>query len=692
MPDLLALGTVLQSDVSVPSTTPGQQFLAITVTVLLVLGAIIAYRRSQVWGLAAEHRDVREDVRAQRRRQTPAELKLTPETLADLPKHELRGRVDDLFDAEARETVTRFPGALLRIYRAVSVAWRDRVDWLPNLARKAFGLAVAVVVFGAVAVSSDAVIRLLQTDPTAPPPGSLVTVLTGAGHTGVDVVGLYPFAGQLWQLTFAGAVLAAQWLYHQWVLIAAALIAIGVSVIVLDAWVRDREVPDRVIHDRRRAIGTALVSVASVWVAGVAPVLVSQEFTSPVWSGLAVAPLWVAFLAAGIAMLLGSGAVYRLTQGLGAAFAMSSIADDGWAPVLGIWLSVLTVGLVVGAVGPRAVDRIRANIRAVAGARARPVAALVVLQRALGVLSVVAGVLAVSYAVVGVSGGAWGAVLEAAATAPPETQALLGVTVVAVGALLAYAVVDSWGDVSREVRAAMAQQAIRAQLLRRGVPWLGVFFAYALLSIILGSIPLAFAGAIVAGVVLRTGVRLADEAEYRADIRGMLEGERKPIIVAIRAMRVDVDGREAYYVDCNGEQFLDVNRSAVVDDVAAHALAAACGDTPPAADSRKFADYVFRIGIGDPGNWDEKLDEQIRKAALKPFRPSPVPVIGSRSRRVRRATFDEALSEFEEARVQRRLREADLARCLDRGERSVVLERHPFTVDSDAGAWSRLSG
>jgi len=162
---------LLQSDVSVPTTTSGQHAIAAFVTVVLLILAIAAYRRSKVFGLDADHRDVREDARAQRRRGTPAELKLSVDTVEDLSAAELRQRLLALFEADAEQTITRLPAAAKRVTGALSEAWGNRVGWLPALARRAVGLATMVVVLGAVAVSGEAVVALLRTDPSTPGPG-----------------------------------------------------------------------------------------------------------------------------------------------------------------------------------------------------------------------------------------------------------------------------------------------------------------------------------------------------------------------------------------------------------------------------------------------------------------------------------------------------------------------------------------
>jgi len=267
---------LLQGDVSVPTSTSGQTALAAIITVLLLVTAVVAYRRSKVLGLSDEEKQVREDVRAQRRQRTAAELKLSIETVQELTEAELQRRFIALFDTTPEETITRLPAAAKRVSSAVSSAWDQRVGWLPALARRAVGLAGAVVVLGAVAVSGDAVVRLLQTDPSTPSTGSITSSIRAGIEWSIGIVGSYPYAGTLWELAYATAILSIQWLYRQWALIAAVLVVSAVSIVLLDRRLDDEVVPERMIQSRRLALGAVIVGVVGVWLAGAAPVAVAS--------------------------------------------------------------------------------------------------------------------------------------------------------------------------------------------------------------------------------------------------------------------------------------------------------------------------------------------------------------------------------------------------------------------------------
>jgi len=246
---------LLQSDVTVPSTTTGQYTIAAFVTLALLILAVVLYRRSKVLGLDAENRRAREEARAQRRRTAAAELKLSVDTVADLSSGELRQRLLDLFDTDAEATVTRLPAVVKRIAGAVDEAWGDRVGWLPTLARRAIGLASMVVVFGAVAVSGNAVVALLRSDPSTPGPESFVDTVTTGARSAVDIVGSYPYAGTFWELGYASLIISVQWLYEQWALVAIALVVSAVSIILLTHRLDDEAIPERLVQSPRLAAG-----------------------------------------------------------------------------------------------------------------------------------------------------------------------------------------------------------------------------------------------------------------------------------------------------------------------------------------------------------------------------------------------------------------------------------------------------
>jgi len=460
---------LLQSDVTVPSTTTGQYTIAAFVTLALLILAVVLYRRSKVLGLDAENRQAREEARAQRRRTAAAELKLSVDTVADLSSGELRQRLLDLFDTDAEATVTRLPAVVKRIAGAVDEAWGDRVGWLPTLARRAIGLASMVVVFGAVAVSGNAVVALLRSDPSTPGPESFVDTVTTGARSAVDIVGSYPYAGTFWELGYASLIISVQWLYEQWALVAIALVVSAVSIILLTHRLDDEAIPERLVQSPRLAAGAILVTILAVWAAGVVPVLLASAIGPVLVFGIAVVPLLVGLSCLGLAFVLQGTKSTRLLYLLGGGFTAASLFGASWGAVAGLWTSLLVAGVAVVTIGPIALARLRRGVRQVAGADARPAAAFLVIHRVLAGLSVMAGGFVLLYVFAGVENGQWAAVLSAAATAEPEVQLLLGAAVMALVGLTAVALREAWPTVREEIRAAVTQQAVRAKLLGRGI-------------------------------------------------------------------------------------------------------------------------------------------------------------------------------------------------------------------------------
>lgn len=688
------LELLLQSGVDVPKTTAGQQLLAYVVPPLILLLGLILYRRSKVVGLEERNKRVREAVRAQRRKEDAAELKLPKDTVAAMSERGLWQRIDALFELEASETRTSLRAASRRVLGSVAVAWQDRVGWMPALARRAFALGLAVIVFGAVAVSADAVVSALQTPIGTPTSGSVWETVSGLGESGQDVVGTFPYAGTLWELLYAGGILAVTWLYKQWVLVAAGLIIASIAAVLLNRRVDEGAVPERLIQQPRMTAGRVAMSLFVIWVsgAGIAALgVVTSGLPTPYGIGLPAVAIGLGLL--GLALAESTKRLRVVLTGNGSMALGASLAGDGWGALFGAFVAAEVAVVLAWVALPVAVRRMRTAIEDVAGADARAVAAFVLLRRWLAGLSAVAAVLVGAYLISGVFGGAWGRVLEAALTAPPVTQAIIGVTIVAVGGAFAFAVADSWSDIRDEFNAALAQQAVRTQVLTRGIPWLAVFVVSVLSWTLFQSLIAAVTLGLVAGVVVFKLSELVDEAAYRADFGEILKAlfRSAPNYVTVLAQRVDVDGRECYLLQVHDETFLHEDREQVVDDAAAHGMALAERETPPGCDSRHIADYVLRYGIADREDWEDKLDEKIRKTALNSLRDTGVSVLGSNSRSMRRERFDRQFEEFDNDRVERRLRQADLARCLDRGSRYVTLERDHFESRDSGPEWPSLS-
>lgn len=700
------LTNVLLAEWTVPETTPSQHALAALLVVLFAGIVLVVRARYRSWGLTDRQKQVRARARAAKRQQTPKTLRLPSAEIRD-GDIDLYSRFDSLLDRDTppSETQTTLAGALATVYRAISVAWADRMQSVPRLARRAGALAVSVAVFGAVAVSTNMVVAVVTHDASTPSLAAVATSLTDAGQATIAVVGLFPYAGTLWQLAFAGGVLAAQLLYQQWLFLAVLLAGSAVGVAALTWRLDSDDVPDRMIH-RPRRIAVGVVGVlAVIWTTGTVTAVVGGLLP-----GGRLVPIVATALLAGVAVwMYRNDWLYQdgerddrlvFTWVLVAIpVALSVAAGSEWSHALGLLYALEVAGLLCGVFVPRAARSIYDSIETVAGSDAPLAAALLVVQRGAVGLSSIAAALTAVYVVVGVSQGRFQRVLAALASAPPTTQAALAAVAVGLIALVAYLVADAWPDVQLALRAAASQQAIRAQIVGRGIPIAVVAAAYVLAYVVAESIPVALALAIVAGVTAQKLLAVGREVAYRAtggDISDRLV-QSSPASITCLGFVLDLDipvedagsTEQTYYLfDVNGETLLSTDRSEAVRAAVEVATASTSCDSVPATDADWYADFLLETGISDPEDWDAKLDAKIRETVFDVLRPGKtlIPFAADSPARVPRDQFEQALDDFDSERVERRLAESDIQSNITRDTEYVALARDPH-VRTDSRDW-----
>jgi hypothetical protein len=677
-------------NVSIPSTTSAQHAIAVVVVAVLLLGSLVWYWRSKTFGLDESNKRNREDARAQKRRQTPALLQYASTDIRE-GIDGLTGDVDALFDVESHETRTTLWAASSRVYRAVSVAWADRVAGIPRLARRGFWLAAWVSLLGAVAVSTGLVVRLLSADAPAPDPASVFDLVNGAVAWLTGAVTAFPFAGVLWKLSFAYSILFSTWAYNQWYLVAGGLAASAVAIVLLTRRLDDAAVPDHIVRHRGEAAGTALTSVVLVWLTGAGVATVGEMLPPLEIASIPVIPEIMTFF--GLLVIIYAAAtdtfafgtflrVAIATTALAVSTAVDAIGVAAWPSLLGFLLSVWVAFELARRYVPRAVRRIRRGVRRVAGEQSREAAAFVVAQRTLSVLSVVGVLLIVLYLVASVAGGDWARVGQAFLDAAPEVQATLAGGVLGLLGLGAYAVAASWPDVRAELHGVFAEQAVRAQLVRRALPTVVVFFAYVFLWNLSQRIVVALAAALVIGLLVQKAALLATEASYRADWQGITRRftHPEPAFVNWLAYDFDVAGERYYVLEVNGRTLLSDDRSEVVLASVDVARALATNEDPPATDVEWFADFVLEYGIVEREDWEAKLDEKIRIEVFNTLRDRELPFVGRTQSggRVRREEMERALDEFSDERVQRRFYDSDIHPYVTVSDEWVSLNRDPY--------------
>jgi len=614
-------------DVATPTVTTTQWAIGIFIVVLFAALLVILNHRISYWGLSKAQRATRADVRLALLATVPSLLQLRTRpyrqtgTVGDegTLREALQTRLDAALD---RRRVGRFSardaGGKLR--RTLGVAWRERVAGVPDLTVRALRTAVLVALFGAVAVSTGAIVRLLRADPGTPrnPLARAEALATTAVSETIQLLAAFPYADVLWALGVALAIQTAQFLYQRWYLLAAVLVVGAVAV-----YYGDRsdgvDVPDRVVQAPRTVLGIAFALGVLVWgvgtaVAGFGPLVVAPQLAE-----------LVGFLAAIATGLIALALFYQLRRegllwvGLAREVRRASWASRAYLVLVGLTTALSAVGL------------------------------LFILL----------------YAFFAVFDGSARRILTAALAAEREVQGLLAVTVVATIGLTGYAFRAALPDLRVVASRLVGQQVARLQVAAVGVPIGGVAVVYLLAVNILPIAP-AIALAIVAGfglnALMKRGVRFAHGTDWSA----LLSPPPLPFVTTrVWALEPDAADAPFFVAEVNGTRLAHQERGPLLDDVGTTIEAVADGGTAPETRSKWYAEFLVERGIADVDEMDAKLAEKIRTQAVSGLREQNGEMARERYDRRLDAYPDDAVDAWHAERADFILRGREFVRLLD---------------------------
>jgi len=542
-----------------PGVTPAERIAAVGVLLLLALIVAGLLWRGKYLGLSTRYREQKAAVQAAVANATLHRTRFRSGDALAKGADRLRDTIHGEIEAPpSTRTAARTVGA--EILASTIPRWRT----LPPLARRLGALAVGAAVFGAIAVSTAAVVELLRADGGEPGPIDLLSIalsesaaFVGAVRSGlVSQPGVYA----AWELLVTGLLIGGEWLYQRWYLLAAALAAGAVVTYTLD-----------------RIAGAPRQSVVR----------------SRLWAGVQVTGVVVA------AWLLGIG----LFRTLGRVFAPEIAA----LVALGSAVLLLAAGAVVG------LQRVVAGVRTTLGATdAHPVlAAIYVLARPLwALLAAVAVPVVLAYLIVAATRAprVWAALLAA----PWYVRAAAVAIAIFVAVVVTLATRDAWPTARRAVGDLLSRTSLRTKLLLWGVPALGTVLTTLFAYSVVRSWPIAIAVAIVLGAIAGVVAKYLRIIRYRATFS---TPDRPRSAAVVEAGILKVEGETHYYARLNGTHEL---LAPTVEYLIADIQTAGGGlfddgavtPTPAAA----YYDAATQAGILEYEDSARKLLEQCRKA------------------------------------------------------------------------------
>lgn len=470
--------------------------------------------------------------------------------------------------------------AASRLREELVRTWAPRWEHIPKSSRRIGSLAIAVFVFGAVAVSTEVLIGFLSTSSPGFNVGRWpVVALSETGAviaTAGDGVSSLPVISSIWSFVFAFAIILWESLYTHYY-ISGALLAAGAAAIALfekkgklqgtPRWIQSVPSPERVAK-------SGSIAVSGLWLLtliGIGIGRTSGSHSLGVKYGLVMGGTGalVGMVYAGVVSYQRRHAFWDLIHDV------TSASEDEQAYLL---IRGVTICF-AAAIGPLVPVYI-----AVALTKA-PILIREFLAASIGMqLVVVFGGLAV------------------------------------LAAFLSEAK-DAWGDVRQAFTISTARQQVRGTVVVGGVSIGVVAATYVLVSGLSKSILAGILAAIVAGLIAREGVRTLVRVQYRA--KGLRSGGPTPAerIVIEGTPLEDRAGDREYYLRINGgTELLHPDQAGVVE---------ACervvedlitiGEATPTVEEW-HADWSF---VGATGSFEEtenKLVERSRKRTIVPLR------------------------------------------------------------------------
>lgn len=624
--------------------SPTQIVFGLSVVVAAVIWAAFALSRAHDSGLPDDQRVVRDQIRgALDEGYVTKRLEAEAIRTGELVGADLVDEMRTLFEREAvdePETVREAGGA---IRLAFGEAWREKTEWIPGRVLALGEWALAVLVFGSVAVATSLIVSALSFSAGRPSLAKAVTEISEALSTGikwgVQTLGLFPFADILLSLGLAYGLLAVETLYqHPWVL-AAFMISVATALLYLEIRV---DLPTD--HDQTDPVGARMAAAALlgatllVWAVGTATRLALR----PIFGR--VGEPWGASLIGGVLAL---GAI--------------------------LWL--------VGATKRWLGSRIRRAARAVENARPA-VGALVIVRIVASVLRPV-GILATGvYVLVVLATGSLARVISAYLTASVAVQ----LSVAGVALLMITAVLWELRDAAPQVRRALvevwARERVRAGMALKSMPYIGVFLAFLIFNGFQFPFLLSIVAAALVGMFARIVVSKYLQARRRYAEREDTDRLPSSLVVGVRS--VDTAEGAVYLLSVADTLYAHDRLESLVDvGVAALDQRAREGRADPtvaewyARNLRESGLHgwaqTYRIETDRATESDYlagKLPERIRKHILAHLREQP----GRKSSRDQ--LVDGVCGDMPDAVVQRRLAEMIIAGGLrEHADGTVVLKR-----------------
>lgn len=573
---------LLQIDVDAPgpSATPGQVWLGwIMLAVIAAIVVAVRYRNRYV-GLEGDERKAKAKLAGSKRDQSPKVIRIPrsqdPESYRD--------DVEALFDPSIRSIEEdRVTGveALQSVRGAFRETWRPVTQRFSSFVLRLVSLSWLLTLLGAVAVATDAVVRLILVDTSI---GSPDVVLRRAIEltfdvlaAGSDVLLTFPYIGDVWSLAFAFLTLGFEFLYREWYLVPIALLLAAIAIHRLENEVSD-ELETKLLEDRRSVIATWVGSTFMVWSAGVVPTALGSTVGAPE-----------------------IGAIVGFVLALTAAIALGSV---------GLYLYI---------------QRLRSTAF-LARDESRIVMSYLVARRA-GISAAVPGsILLVSYAAVIVAEGKVGQIIDAFIAADLGIKALVLAVIVSIVGGFAWQVRSAWPDVRASLAESFSRTQVRAAVFYRGSIAIGFAAGYLLAFAFTRDVLLGLVLAAI-GAVLAFGVyHLLERAKYKLSVLESEEAPPKAVTIQGWRLKDHVDERHPYAM-LNGRYDLareDVDE--LVDEILEATASIQSGGRPDPTLGTYHAESLLELGQTDEQLTRDRVKERARKLILDELRPVGHPV------------------------------------------------------------------